>query len=643
MVKRAAALPLAAGATALAAATYAYRYLAFESFSNDHFVHLAAAQQMTFGALPVRDFVEHGLPLTEALSTAAQLAAPGLLTEVWLVAVAFAAAALLTAIVATRVSGSVAIGIMAAAVTVVAHPVSYSYPKLLPYAATFLAAWWYGTRPGMLSIVVLAASVAVAFLFRHDHGVILGAAAAAALVALHGRTARRTIPVFAAAVVLLAAPYLVWVQAHWGVAEYVRDGIAFSRREADKATWTPPVFAIDRAKPLFARMADRRGPVVNVRWERMPEPTLLQRERAHRMHRLDPVGPRTWQYELSDWSPPGLERLVRDEMVLDTHGIDRSEFRLLVPAPGIVERTLSRVSMPADGLRPRQNGVAVLYYGVWLLPIAAAVALARGWQQLLPATRAVVVLAVVAQILMNRSMLRDPLDTRVRDVLAPAAVLIAFVTARLRTSSTRPIARIAAHAAAAGTLVLALSASAAAGSIGERLRTIDVAGGSRAIVERAGTVRRAFDPPRHRTGTIPEAYVPLVAYLGGCTPPGGRILTMTFAPELFFFTNRGFAAGLPSLTPGYLVTERHARAMMDRLAREDVPYVVMDTETAAEMRQHYARLSAHVERRYREVTRYEVSAGKAFVVLADVSRPVTRQVADRQLPCFTAGEAPAAP
>ena len=33
-----------------------------------------------------------------------------------------------------------------------------------------------------------------------------------------------------------------------------------------------------------------------------------------------------------------------------------------------------------------------------------------------------VVLAVMAQILMNRSMLRDPLDTRVRDVLARVGI-----------------------------------------------------------------------------------------------------------------------------------------------------------------------------------------------------------------------------
>jgi hypothetical protein len=34
--------------------TVAYRYLSFTELSNDHFVHLSTAQQITFGALPVR-------------------------------------------------------------------------------------------------------------------------------------------------------------------------------------------------------------------------------------------------------------------------------------------------------------------------------------------------------------------------------------------------------------------------------------------------------------------------------------------------------------------------------------------------------------------------------------------------------------
>src|SRR4030095_8258589 len=50
---------------ALVAVAFFYRYLSFTDFSNDHFVNLSMAQQVVgFGAVPVRDFVERGWPLT---------------------------------------------------------------------------------------------------------------------------------------------------------------------------------------------------------------------------------------------------------------------------------------------------------------------------------------------------------------------------------------------------------------------------------------------------------------------------------------------------------------------------------------------------------------------------------------------------
>ncbi|HKH72572.1 MAG TPA: hypothetical protein VKA59_14535, partial [Vicinamibacterales bacterium] len=49
------------------------RYLGLEGFSNDHFQHLAAAQQMLLGEWPTRDFADPGMPLMYAASAAAQV------------------------------------------------------------------------------------------------------------------------------------------------------------------------------------------------------------------------------------------------------------------------------------------------------------------------------------------------------------------------------------------------------------------------------------------------------------------------------------------------------------------------------------------------------------------------------------------
>ena len=42
-------------ALVLALGTFAFRYLSFREFGNDHFVHLAQAQQITWGLLPGTD------------------------------------------------------------------------------------------------------------------------------------------------------------------------------------------------------------------------------------------------------------------------------------------------------------------------------------------------------------------------------------------------------------------------------------------------------------------------------------------------------------------------------------------------------------------------------------------------------------
>lgn len=630
------AIVIPAGLAGLAA--FAYRYLSFQEFSNDHFVHLALAQQMTRGALPIRDFVDPGLPLMAAFSAFAQvLIGPGLHAELLLISCAFGVASAFTCFIAARVSGSLTIGLAAAMLPLLVYPASYSYPKLLPYAAALAAVWAYARRPTRPRLFATGAIVAAAFLLRHDHGLIVAAGTIAALAARQG-VSRHTATAFAGCLVaalVVAGPYLAWVQAHEGLGVYLRDGAAFSAREAEKATWGRPTFALDPSRPFVTRLA--RGPVVNVQWQReVPDAVIERHERDHGLTRLDLMGLRSWQYELSDWSPAALRRLVMDSAVRDTNGIDRSAFTLQVEAPAGARRYLTRVFGPGEGLRLRPNAVAALYYVVWLAPLAAAGVLARRWTTLAEPVRAVALMAIVVQIAMNATMLRDPLDTRIRDVLVPTAVLVAFISGWLIHAGSRWLARAVATLAAVLVVGVPLLAAAAAGEAGERIAMTGVFGGLSGMTTRARFLRHDFEPPRERTGTLPDRYRPIVDYLRSCTPAGSRLFTMTFAPELFFYTGAPFAGGHASLTPGYYVTDRHASLMLDRLTHEDVPFVIQDTDTMGEMTREYPRVSEFVASRYREVVRFPIGTEKKFVVLADARRRAARRYGGTDLPCFTA-------
>src|SRR5688500_11699250 len=64
-------LSVVAAAAAAFLATLGWRFVTFTGFTNDHYVHLALAQQMLMGERPVRDFIDSGWPLTYLLSAAA--------------------------------------------------------------------------------------------------------------------------------------------------------------------------------------------------------------------------------------------------------------------------------------------------------------------------------------------------------------------------------------------------------------------------------------------------------------------------------------------------------------------------------------------------------------------------------------------
>jgi len=627
---------LIAGAAAVGVLVFAYRYLSFEEFPNDHFVHLAEGQQMLLGALPVRDFVERGIPLMATLSAFGQLLfGEGLRSELIVIAAAYGVAASLTLFLCVSLSRSIVVGTLAALVPVAAYPISYSYPKLLAIAIGFAAALGYSRQPSVVRLLLMSVSIAVAFLLRHDLGAFVGVGVVTLLAVQYGISRAWMVEIgrAAAAALLLVSPYLLWVQVYQGVGDYVQQAVTFSRREAQRASWfQAPRFTVDSSRPFVSRMA--AGPVVNVRWQPdASDARIVESEQRHGLIRLELNSPQSWRYMLTGWSRGDLEALVRDPLVADTHGIDRSAFALQVPAPTGFRALLVHVYAPGDGLHLAANSIAALVYSLWAVPLAALIALIVTWKRSPVELRAAVAMVIVVQLAMNLSMLRDPLDTRARDVLVPTALLIAYLGgllwSRLRlTASARQAGAwvIAQRGLTVCALIAAVGSAASLGSMWEMLGRTQLTDGVSGIRERARTIRRRYSPPDQRTGPRSAVYQPVVEYITRCTQPNARLLTLTFAPELFFYSGRGFAGGQVSLSPGYFVTDEDATLLLTRVASEDVPLVILDSQTAREMIDGYPRIGAHVTQHYREVQRFPISAEKSFVVMARTERPTCGQI-----------------
>src|SRR5258705_497488 len=132
---------------------------------------LAWAQQLLFGELPGRDFVDPGMPLTYLISALVQMISPGPFSEAVACCIMLALAAAATFFVATGMTGSVAAGIGAALVEVALYPRLYSYPKILVPAVALLVIQRYLRQPDRLSLVLIALWTGAAVLLRHDLGV----------------------------------------------------------------------------------------------------------------------------------------------------------------------------------------------------------------------------------------------------------------------------------------------------------------------------------------------------------------------------------------------------------------------------------------------------------------------------------------
>ena len=219
------------------------RFLSLTGFPDDHYVHLAGAQQMLHGEWPSRDFVDLGAPLTYAVSAAAQAVfGERQLTEALLMAAAFGLGAVLTLRAGVVLTGSVLFGVAAALLELLVYPRTYSYPKMVLYAGAAVAFLWYASRPSLARIVCLAALAACAALVRHDHGLYIGIASVVA-VALSPIPSDRyrggaSVAILAAAVFIFMLPYVVYLQTADGIIAHLQRGAAFAALEVPRQRLT---------------------------------------------------------------------------------------------------------------------------------------------------------------------------------------------------------------------------------------------------------------------------------------------------------------------------------------------------------------------------------------------------------------------
>jgi hypothetical protein len=307
---------------------------------DTNFYSLWEATNLRAGDHPYRDFYEWGVPLQAMLSEAAQwivgdrMAGEFILLH-WLFIIA---GAVISFDLGYRLTRSVPITAFTAllALAVLPDTPTFHYPKLFVYPAAVWLAWRYIDRPGIVSAAALGLLTGVAFLFRHDHGVYIGAASVLASVLVRvtatsrpWRLTAHDTAAYTVVAALVLLPWLVMVQTGEGLVDYVRTRAHLYDMWAGEDAYQ----AILKRNPLgftdgWVPPPAKPGVVV-FRWENDLTPEdRVELEQRFGLRRVDgPDADDRWRYQVDDVYAPKLFGLKN--WTDNTEGLDWARLEAL--------------------------------------------------------------------------------------------------------------------------------------------------------------------------------------------------------------------------------------------------------------------------------------------------------------------------
>jgi hypothetical protein len=621
-------------------ATFVFELATFRLL-NDHFDRISRGRQIAaFGELPFRDFFDGGYFMTEFSSAALfRLMGDSLLGEVLLNASFIATGATLVLLLARRASQSWLTAWVAMLLAVLAMPRAYDYDKFLFYPLGVLLCWRYIDVPVGRRLAVLGAGVVAAGLFRQDHAIILLGSAAAGLLVLHASEPRRLARqagLLVVAMGLTALPFLVFIHYQAGIGDAVDQVLAYVGRERGRFRLVTPAFSFNQLVTL-----DSEPPppyFIKVRWA----PTVDDRERtdvARRYSLRDPVPDetdnRTASFAIDDLSTENLRALITDARVEDTNGIDR---RLFVTSEPLWNRIL-RV-MPTSRVRfhlSAENAQAFLNYLLLVLPLMAAiiaVRTSRGTPTV--GQERARVLSLVAMCVLLDLFILQPVQVRGGGMAGPIAVLGAWLAGRLRPGvASTPSGWWWRRRDWWGRAAVALLLIMTAWSESVVARWADRVWPQVTDWEQTLNHLKALSASPPLTDMAPNRLGEMAAYVRACTMPHDRVFTAWYAPDLFYFSQRGFAGGMAVTLGPHWSEDRFQRRIVERLESQSVPLVILDVGSRSSFAASFPFLWQHLEGQYRSAG--ETNFGNPYAeyeVLVPKDRSPIQTDPKWSMPCF---------
>jgi hypothetical protein len=620
---------------------------AAEQIYDTNFYSLWEATAILSGDHPYRDFFEWGIPLQAMVSAGAQLLVGYRLIGEFLVQWSFiTAGAVISFGLALRATRSVAWSLTTAILALVILAVTpiFHYPKLFFYPLGLWIAWWYVDRPGTRRAVVLGLATAVAFLFRHDHGVYLAALAAmtfglARLVVPASRSVRAALldsTVYGISVAMLLAPWAIVVQMNEGLPEYVRSRAQLYR---EWSASNSPYRALRSMNPVRLLTPKPLPPpmpaTVSFEWdESIDDAKRAELEQKYGLRLLQrPNGEGRWRYEVANAYDVHL--LDLNEVIKDTQGFEWERLqRARSPLPSYddaqlwIEQTalliplLLLVVMAAEAGRNwyRAEPIPLDTYKVALA--AAFLAAING--RLFREPSYVVVVAPVTAALGARLLAGRGGDAHARPTRNPRLARAWNVTRWTLAFGMLLVTSIAAYAYSRNTDIYHPMAAARAmsGAFSELLASPPI-DGDLPPDDLLRYDRAAWDSGQG------DSHKVLMRYVHDCTRPGDHILVTGSTPyQVGYYVERPIAGGHLFWHHRWRSDPEHEMASLALLQRQSVPFALSTTDPVLEDFKTYPRIRQYLIEHYVELE------GSHGFLLIDKRRQPTGTFAAVGFPCF---------
>ena len=303
----------------------------------------------------------------------------------------------------------------------------------------------------------------------------------------------------------------------------------------------------------------------------------------------------------------------------------------------------------------RDNDAAWVYYTEILLPFFALFVLAvsrDGFRPEWPQAKAKLAMVAVLAAVLDAGFLRSPLEARLADPSVPLVILVGWllvaIPRMLRSDgSLRPSlvayrwvlrsATTLVGAAIALLLVVLVS-----GDLYRRLDKASMTERFGKAFERAsnvaGQLRLDWDLSRWAAATERPDVITLSLYVNACTVPTDRVLIQSYLPQVLAIARRAFAGGHADLRPGFFEMEDAQRLTLERLRRQSVPIILLDTDDSLRsFHRSFPIVTAYIDQEYRQAGMHEFDGRFGISLWVRKDRMPTGTWEPLGWPCYGTG------